>query len=185
MPDSAPVLVGQLPELAIVGRVRRTHGLKGDLAVEPYTDAPDAIFASGARVFMGISTGPEPKSVRECSVRSSTPFGKGILLHLEGIEDSDTGDLLRDRFFFVPLKDLAPPEEEEIFRHDLIGMQVATTGGVVLGDVAGWFEMPQGVILEVTGLEKEALIPYREEFIRAVDAKGRRITVALPEGFFD
>ncbi|MEP7345940.1 MAG: ribosome maturation factor RimM [Gemmatimonadaceae bacterium] len=186
MPDSAtpPVPAQLLPQLAIVGRVRRTHGLKGDMAVEPYTDAPDVIFASGARVFMGVTTGPEPKLLRECTVGKSTPVGKGILLHLDGVEHVDAADQLRDRFFFVPLDELSPPLEEEIFRHELIGMQVATTNGVALGEVAGWFEMPQGVMLEVKG-EKDTLIPYREEFIRVVDAEERRITVELPEGFFD
>ncbi len=187
MPDSAvpPVPARLLPELAIVGRVRRTHGLKGDMSVESHTDAPDVIFASGARVFMGMTTGPEPKLLRECTVTSWKLFGKGILLHLGGVEDVDAAALLRDRFLFVPLGDLAPPQEDEIFRHDLIGMQVATTNGVALGEVTGWFELPQGVMLEVKAAGKEALIPYRDEFIRGVDAAGRRITVELPNGFLD
>ena len=171
--------------MAIVGRVRKAHGLKGDLAVELYTDAPDAIFASGARVFLGVTTGPEPKSFRECAVRTCSPFGKGIRLHLEGVEDRDIADTLRDRFLFVPLDELAPPDAEEIFCHDLVGMRVATTTGIALGEVVGWYDMPQGMLLEVRGPEKETLVPYRDEFIRVVDAAERAITVELPEGFLD
>jgi 16S rRNA processing protein RimM len=187
VPDSAPTAIAahELPDLAIVGRVRKAHGLKGDLAVELFTDAPDEIFAPGARVFMGVTTGPEPKSLRDCAVRSCSRFGKGVLLRIEGVESRETADTLHDRFFFVPLSELAPPAEEEIFLHDLVGMRVTTTAGLALGEVAGWFEMPQGVLLEVKGTERETLLPYRDEFIRAVDPVERTITVELPEGFVD
>ena len=44
-------------EFFIVGRVRRAHGIRGELAVEVITDAPDAIFAPGRRVFAGTVDG--------------------------------------------------------------------------------------------------------------------------------
>ena len=34
------------PELIIVGRVRKAHGIRGDLVVETLTDEPDAVFAA-------------------------------------------------------------------------------------------------------------------------------------------
>jgi 16S rRNA processing protein RimM len=108
-----------LRELAIVGRVRRAHGLKGDLAVELYTGAPEAIFASGARVFMGTTTGPEPKALRECAVGSCSLFGKGILLHLEGVEDRDTADTLTD------LMATRTSHRLELYIIALIGIEIA------------------------------------------------------------
>ena len=33
------------PELIIVGRVRKAHGIRGEVVVELLTDEPDAIFA--------------------------------------------------------------------------------------------------------------------------------------------
>ncbi|MGH7671150.1 MAG: hypothetical protein ACRENQ_16830, partial [Gemmatimonadaceae bacterium] len=45
------------PEFLIVGRVRKAHGIRGELVVEPITDAPDAIFAPGRRVFAGTPSG--------------------------------------------------------------------------------------------------------------------------------
>ena len=41
----------------MVGRVRRAHGIRGEIVVELMTDAPDAIFAAGARVFQGTAAG--------------------------------------------------------------------------------------------------------------------------------
>ena len=45
------------PAFIIVGRVRKAHGIRGEVVVEPITDAPDAIFASGPRVFAGTASG--------------------------------------------------------------------------------------------------------------------------------
>ena len=46
-----------LPDCASVGRVRRPHGVRGELVVEALTDEPDAIFAPGRRLFQGTPDG--------------------------------------------------------------------------------------------------------------------------------
>ena len=53
------------PALMIVGRVRKAHGIRGELLVEPITDAPDAVFVSGRRLFAGTASG------------GRNPFGRG------------------------------------------------------------------------------------------------------------
>src|SRR5450756_1458322 len=69
---------------AVVGRVRRAHGLKGELVVLPITDAPDAIFAPGARVFAGTPDGelaadPRTGTPRALTVKATRPFKDGLL----------------------------------------------------------------------------------------------------------
>ena len=59
-----------------VGRVRRAHGIRGELVVELLTDEPDAIFASGRRVLAGdrhgdLATG---EGAQELRVLRATPF---------------------------------------------------------------------------------------------------------------
>ena len=45
------------PAFIIVGRVRKAHGIRGEVVVETITDAPDAIFAAGRRLFAGTAEG--------------------------------------------------------------------------------------------------------------------------------
>src|SRR6185503_8563976 len=40
-------------EVVAVGRVGRAHGVRGDVFVEPWTDAPEERFADGAVVYAG------------------------------------------------------------------------------------------------------------------------------------
>jgi 16S rRNA processing protein RimM len=44
-------------DLVIVGRVRRPHGVRGEVLIEVLTDEPDAVYASGRRVFGGTVDG--------------------------------------------------------------------------------------------------------------------------------
>ena len=36
------------PEYAIVGLIRKAQGIRGEVVVEPFTDKPDVMFASGS-----------------------------------------------------------------------------------------------------------------------------------------
>ena len=45
------------PEYAIVGLIRKAQGIRGEVVVEPLTDKPDVVFASGSRVFAGTTDG--------------------------------------------------------------------------------------------------------------------------------
>jgi hypothetical protein len=78
------------PELIIVGRVRKAHGIRGDLVVEPMTDEPDAVFAPGRRVFAGTASGnrardgaddrhhPEVRSAAEHHEAAEDEYAAGV-----------------------------------------------------------------------------------------------------------
>ena len=61
-------------EYYLVGRVRRAHGIRGELVVEALTDAPDAVFAPGRRVFVGTAEGDLVRGAQELRVLRSSPF---------------------------------------------------------------------------------------------------------------
>src|SRR3954452_10335062 len=137
------------PELIIVGRVRKAHGIRGELVVEPITDEPDAVFASGRRVIAGTASGDPSKDRRELRILSSSPFKGGFILHFEGIGDRTAAELWRDRFLLVPADELTPLGEDQIYVHELRGMDVQLVSGERVGTVADTYELPQGLTLDV------------------------------------
>ena len=60
---------------AIVGRIRKAHGIRGECVVEPLTDAPDVLFASGRRVFAGTASG---ELAVEGAAAESAPLGTAL-----------------------------------------------------------------------------------------------------------
>jgi ribosomal 30S subunit maturation factor RimM len=54
-----------------------------------------------------------------------------------------------------------------------------------LGVVAGYYELPQGLVLEVRGAHWKADIPFNEAFVQSVDRHARVIAVTLPDGLLE
>ena len=179
---------------AIVGRIRKAHGIRGELVVEPITDAPDSIFASGHRVFAGTTTGElslwsaderTPPAPRALDVIGARPHQGGLLVQFEAIHDRTQAELWRGRYLLVPADELEPPAEGEVFLHELPGMTAILESGVTLGDVTTWYELPQGILLAVQGATGEVLLPFAEDVVLDIDLTTRRITVRVPDGLID
>lgn len=179
------------PDCASVGRVRRPHGVRGELVVEALTDEPDAIFAPGRRVFRGTPDGelwlePASRAPRELVVTGLRPFKEGWLITFDGITDRTEAERWNGRHLLVPVEELSEPEPGEVFAHELVGMMLVDDGtGADLGEVSEFYEVPQGILLEFRTATGVANLPFVEEFVREVDREGRRIIVRLPDGLLE
>ena len=177
------------PAFIIVGRVRKAHGIRGEVVVEPITDAPDAVFASGRRVFAGTATGDLAPSRAELHVASSRPFNDGFLVAFAEVPDRTVAETWRGRYLLVPADELAAPSDEEVYVHELPGMRVELASGDLVGTVEATYELPQGLAIDVRRApprEKETvMLLYDDRTIASVDKAARRIIVTPPEGLVE
>lgn len=170
----------------LVGRVRRAHGIRGELVVEALTDAPDAIFAPGRRVFAGTRDGDIAPGQPEMRILRSSPFKGGWIVAFEGLGDRSAAETWRDRTFLLPEDEVEPPGEDEVFIHDLVGMRVVRVSGEELGAVSEVFELPQGLVIEVQREHaKPVLLPFNDQTVTAVDTELRVIHVDPLEGLVE
>lgn len=169
-----------------VGRVRRAHGIRGELVVELLTDEPDAIFAAGRRVFAGDRHGDLAKDAQELRVLRATPFKGGLIVAFEGIPDKTAADAWRDRYLLLPESEVSPPSDDELFIHQLVGMRVVRTGGEAVGDVTEVFELPQGLVIDVRRPDgTSVMLPFDDHTVTEVDADGRVVVIDPVEGLLD
>jgi 16S rRNA processing protein RimM len=173
------------PELLIVGRVRKAHGIRGELVVEPITDGPDAIFAPGRRVFAGTAKGDVAPGSPEMHIGSVRPMGDGLLVKFNEIPDRTTAELWRGRYFLVPAAEVPPPDEDEVYLHELPGMQVVLVSGEPVGQVTDFYELPQGIAIDVARAKGTVMVPFDERVVTAVDREARVITIDPPVGLLD
>lgn len=177
------------PEFIIVGRVRKAHGIRGEVVVEPITDAPDAIFASGHRVFAGTANGDVAASRTELHVQSSRPFNDGLLVAFDELPDRNVAETWRGRYLLLPATEVPPPSDDEVYVHELAGMRVQLESGETVGEVEGTYELPQGLALEVRLAPpregETVLLLYDERTIASVDREARVIVVTPPEGLLE
>jgi 16S rRNA processing protein RimM len=181
------------PEYAIVGLIRKAQGIRGEVVVEPLTNKPDVVFASGSRVFAGTATG-DLAVVRDVrgeeerptlTIAGSKPFKKGLIVQFEELKDRDSADLWRGRYLLAPFSELPPLEEDEVYLHDLVGMKVVSAQGEQIGAVTTFYELPQGIMLDIETSRGSVVIPYRPEIIVRTDIAARTIVIDDKLGFLD
>jgi len=178
-------------ELAIVGRIRKAHGIRGELVVEPYTNEPAAVFAAGRRLFGGTPDGrplttPAAAPVA-LTVNRATPHKDGWIVRVDELADRTAAEAWRERTLLAPLAELPPPGDDEVYLHDLVGLRVQRPDGTPVGAVVDYYEMPHGIMLEVRldAREGTALVPYRPEIVTEVDTGARTLTIDPPEGLLE
>lgn len=185
MPDSA---------FAIIGRIRKPQGIRGDVTVELFTDEPERFFAPGSRVFAGTISGDianhpddrrNPLSRQELRIEEATPYRGGLVVKFDAMPDRTAAEMWRQRYLLVPASEITPPAADEVFMHDLIGMRVLGDDGTEFGMVTGLYELPQGLTLEVKREGGEVLVPYRPSVVREVDLDTRVVLVAMSFGLFE
>ena len=178
------------PEYAIVGLIRKAQGIRGEVVVEPLTNKPDVVFASGSRVFAGTATGDlaVARGAGErptLMITGSKPFKKGLIVQFEELRDRDSAELWRGRYLLAPFSELPPLEDDEVYLHDLMGMTVVSAQGEQVGTVTTFYELPQGIMLDVETPRGSVVIPYRPEIIVQTDIGARTITIDDKLGFLD
>ena len=171
-------------DLVIVGRIRRPHGVRGELLIEVITDEPDAVYASGRRVFAG-SDGVSADEAKVLTVVETRPFKEGLLVRFDEIPDRTAAELWNGTLLFVPEHELTPPAEGEVYVHELQGMTVELSSGEIVGTVADVFEVPQGLLLDVARERGTVLVPFTEEIIVGIDRGRRVVRIDPPEGLLE
>ena len=163
----------------VIGRVVKSHGIRGEVVVDVTTDAPDVRFAEGA-VLTGLQGGQE----RTLTVEAARPHQGRLLVKFAEVPDRTVADTLRGTKF------LAPPREDEddddgFYDQELEGLRVIHEGEDI-GEVTGVMHGPAGEILEVRlTAGKDALIPFVYAIVPEVDLEAGTCTITPPEGLLE
>jgi 16S rRNA processing protein RimM len=173
-----------VPDRLVVGRIGRPHGVRGEVVIEPLTDAPAAIFAAGRSLFVGDREG-HPLDLPPLAITRARPFQAGLLVIFAGIGDRDVAQAWRGRTLLADPADVPPPDDDEVFYHDLLGMRVHDAHGVDVGPVVELYDLPQGLTLEVETARGLRMVPWIPEIVAGVDADTRVITLHPLDGLLD
>jgi len=155
-----------------VGRIVGPWGLHGDLKVESLTDFPQR-FAAGASVCLG--------GVAYAIERCRQQRGR-VVLKLAGIDSATAAKALRHRLLEVPEDDLRPLADGEYYHFQILGLEVRTTTGEVLGRVEQIISTGSNDVFVVRGQRGEILIPAVDDVVKSVDPAAGCIEVEAVEG---
>ncbi len=159
-----------LDRLATLGRIAGLFGVRGWVKIHSYTRPPAAILTYRRwRVRL-------PSGWRECAVEEGRVHGKAIVARLAGYTDRDQAAELLGAEVALKVSELPPTSPGEYYWAQLEGLEVVNLQGTVLGRVIRLMETGANDVLVVSG-ERERLIPFIRDVIRAVDPEAGQITV--------
>ena len=175
------------PRFLVVGHINKPHGTKGELFVWPLTDYPEGIYAPGVVLRMGPEHANEPDpEMPPLRIEKVRPFRRGFLVTVGGVADRFGAEQIRGNYLFQDFDAITPLQDGEVFYHQLLGMEVVTTAGDRLGEIAEVYEVRPAHLLEVTRPEGGPLmIPYLDHIVVNVDVEAQRMTIDPPEGLLD
>jgi 16S rRNA processing protein RimM len=164
-------------EMALVGRIARAHGLRGQVIVNPETDFLEQRFQPGAELFVNRAGAIETLVMTSVRFQHDRP-----VIGIRGIDDLNAAMALAGTELRVPVDRLSALPEGAFYRHDLIGCSVETVDGSKVGvvnDVEGTIGRSHLIIDTDAG---EVMIPLASEICTTIDPGRKRIVIAPPEG---
>ncbi len=176
-------------DMVCVGRIVRSHGIRGQVVVAPETDFVEERYRAGAALFAGPGEGEGRLGVgatrvarlRIGSVRVQN--GRPIV-GFEGCSTVEDVLPLVGRELRVPEDELMPLEEGRYYHHQLVGCEVETIGGERVGLVAGVEGGAGAGLLRVTGSRGDVLVPLVGVCVD-IDVARRAIRIDPPPGLLE
>jgi 16S rRNA processing protein RimM len=163
------------PVFLVIGKLRRPHGLKGDMLMEVLTDFPERIKA-GERVFVG-------EKFEELQFKSCFWHGTLMRISFEGINNPELVGEFRNTYVYVRRDDSPELPEGEYYHHQFIGLKILSDKGESLGVITSILETGANDVLNVMDDRgREVLIPVIGQVIRDVNFDTGTITVHLIPG---
>lgn len=159
-----------MPDLQEIGKIVGTHGIRGELRVEPWCDSP-AFLAGFSTVFLR----GKPYAVE--SVRTHKSLA---LIKLESVDSVEAAQALREVVLHIDREGVTLPEGR-YFVKDLIGLSVMD-GDERIGTLTDVLSMPAHDVYQVRGDDGEHLIPAVPEFVKEIDIESGIMRVSLIEG---
>lgn len=157
-------------EFIEAGKIINTHGVKGELKI--------AVWLDSAEYFCGFKTLYVDNNALK--VVSARPHKGFAIVKIDGIDDINAAMCLKNKAVYISRNDAKLPKGG-YFLQDIIGAEVVTESGEVVGVLKDILETPASLVYIVVG-EMEHMIPAVPEFVHSVDPENGRITVRLIEG---
>jgi len=160
------------PEFITIGEIIAPWGIKGKLKVKVVTDFPQR-FAPSSKIYIN----------RQPMTISSAEWHKGMaIIKLDSIDNIEDAQRLRGQPTEIHYSQVYPLPEGQYYHFQLIGLEVWTTQGELLGTVTEILTAESNDNYVVRGAKGEILIPAIEDVIKSIDVSQGRIVIEPIEG---
>lgn len=159
------------PAFLVLGKLRRAHGVFGEIALEVYTQMME-LLAVNQVVYIGETYQPY-------TIQAARSKGELLLLKFVEVDDRTEASQLSNLLVYTQKGQLPPLPEGDFYLHELIGLNVYDTDNAYLGELTEILETgANDVYLVRDASGNEVLVPAVEEWILDIDLENARMVVS-------
>ena len=147
-----------------IAAIVKSHGLRGEVTVELFTDSPEQISDLDGLLLGG-------RTVQVLSVRGIA--GSRAILKLDGVDSREQAEKLRGEMLRVPRKSVAPLPEGAFYDFQIIGLAVVTEDGQDLGRISEILRTGANDVY----LTDQIAVPAVDRFIREISLERGEMVV--------
>ena len=163
------------PAFFAIGRIRRSHGVRGEVLMEGYTDFPERV-QSKITVYAG-------QEFQELTISSVRKHKDGLLIHFEGLSNPEEVAFLRNQIVYVSAANRPELPPGEYYHYQVIGMDVVDDSGTSLGTLTEILETSANDVYVVTNKQgDELLLPAIPDVVLDIDPQHNALRVHLLPG---
>ena len=166
-----------MQEFLEIGQIVNTFGIKGIVKVKPFTDDIRR-FDNLKKVYVESN-----KTKKEYQIEEVKYHKDMVLIKFKGIDNPEDAESLRNYYLKVKREDEAELEEGTYYIVDLLGLDVYSDEGELLGKLDDIFNTGSNDIYVVKDeLGKQILLPAIPDVIKEINLKEKKIVIHIIKG---
>lgn len=161
-----------------VGKIVGTHGIKGELRVQPWCDSPEFLCAFTRLYF--------DEGKKEVKILKSRVNKNVVIVRIDGIDTIEKANLIRGKILYIDRED-AEIDDGSYFIQDIIGMKVIDNDSSrIYGTVTDILKTGANDVYQVTDDKgTDYLVPVINDVIINIDLESNKIYISPIKGIFE
>jgi len=164
-----------------IGVIRKAHGVRGEASVESWSSGPERFEDLSSATLVS----PDERQTRDEKIEAVRIHAGRALVKFAGIDSPEEVQKLQNWTVEIPETEARVLGVDEYFLHDLVGLTLVDTNGLVRGRVVGTEEGGGGVLLNVERDGHRFDVPFAAEIVTEIDLAARRAVVNFSNGLDD
>lgn len=164
------------PAFILVGKLRRAHGVKGEIPIEIYTESVE-LLSPGCIVYIG-------RTLDLYTIEETRWKQQLLLVKFKEIDDRTVVSQLTNKSVYLMESQLPPLGDDEYYDHELIGVDVFFESGEYAGVLTEVLQTGANDVYLLVGPDgKEILIPAIDDMILEIDLVENKMVIMKLEWY--
>lgn len=163
----------------LVGKLTKTHGLKGEMAIWLDVDYPEE-YEDLESILVEMKGELIPYFVEEIQIRANKS-----IIKFEDVDSIEAAQKLINCELYLPNENLEELDDDQFYYHEIIGFDIVDDTQGKLGKVTAVYTNEAQDLIAMNYQNQEILIPVSDEIVKTIDREKKELYTNLPEGLIE